>query len=339
MAAERIVNNEWMPNLSPGFNVQEVRVAGNRGTCGGVNMSLAVVKQIMEIVPCDIDVWTTNTPVNFPPAFAQYGERLKVADADLATVPDRSVLIVSAHGSPPDVFDKAKRKDLFVIDTTCHFVKKEQEEVRKTAAAGIPIIYLGEENHPETRGIQGQVKKEEIMVFNPNTPIPEDALIPDGAKLFVKTTNDPEKNIQRASELQKRAEIDISRILPCYALNGRYAAGKPLAQNVDFWLVVGDKTSNNARGLKALATTDTRIIPSALVASPEEINWSDFTPEIKIVGVTAAASAPEEFTQRVLDVFRHLGINVVELPKVIRENPTIFRLPKEQLEALKQRFR
>lgn len=336
MAKERIINNGQIPDVPPGFNVQEVRVAGNRGTCGGVEMTLAAVKQVMEVVPQRIDIWSTNQPINFPPVFEEYGERLKIADQNLSNVPDGSILIVSAHGAPPLLYNQAREKDLFVIDTTCPVVLDEQKEVRETAAAGIPIVYLGEDNHPETRGIRGQVDSKAITVFDPSQPIPEDAQIPNGAKLFVKTTNDPEKNAQRAEELSLHGTIDTSRILPCYALKSRYAAGRLLTADVDYWLVVGDETSNNARGLRDLAMV--RGIPNALIGKPEEINWSDFTPNIRIVGATAAASTPEEFTQKVLNSFRQLGINVVELPQVINETSRIFRLPKMQLEALRQRF-
>ena len=106
-----------IPELPSGFNVQEVRVAGNRGTCGGVEMTLAAVQQIMEVVPSGIDIWTTNTPINFPPAFEKYGERLKSAGGDMSNVPDGAILIISAHGSPPDLYQRAREKNVFVIDS------------------------------------------------------------------------------------------------------------------------------------------------------------------------------------------------------------------------------
>jgi len=105
---------------------------------------------------------------------------------------------------------------------------------------------------------------------------------------------------------------------------------------VDFWIVVGDKSSNNARGLRDLAIE--KQIPSSLIGKPEEIDWSVFTPNIRIIGLTAAASTPEEFTQRALDEFRLLGIHVVELPQVMEEIPRIFRMPRKQLAALELRF-
>ena len=334
---------EQLPKIPTGFNVQEVSVAGNRGTCGGVEMTLSAVSQIMEAVPNETPIYATNTPINFPQAFEQYGKRLKIADGNISTVPDGSILIISAHGAPPSLYDEAKSKNLHIIDMTCPIVKDEQTKVREITAAGIPIVYLGEENHPETIAIKGQVPDGNITILDPNLPISQETVIPSNAKLFVKTTNDPVKNEARANELKLLSDdIDTTRILPCYALRNRYAGANPLIEGMDLWMVVGDKSSNNAKGLRDVREVEFAkkgiLIPRMLVAKPEQIDWEMFTPDIQKVGVTAAASAPEEFTQRVLNEFRRLGVNVIELPQVFQEMARTFRLPKEQIEALRQRY-
>lgn len=319
----------------PGFSVEEVRVAGNRGACGGVEMTLAAVTQVMETIPTGIDVWTTNTPINFPLAFEEYGERFKNAKGDISQIPDGAVLIISAHGASPMMFEEAQRRNMLIIDTTCPLVLNEQEKVRQAARDGVHSIFLGEEHHPETIGIMGQVTPEAITVFDPSRPIP-DMPIPDGARIFAKTTNDPEQTATMIEEIQQNnPTIDASQAHSCYALRNRFASGKQLVKDVDFWLVVGDQSSHNAKGIRGIA--DKRI-PSALVRGPQDINWSDFGPQIRIVGVSAAASAPEEYIQRVLSPFRQLGVSVVELTQAIPETYRMFRLPKAQLEALQQRF-
>jgi 4-hydroxy-3-methylbut-2-enyl diphosphate reductase len=338
MSAEILKQREpfILPEIPASFNVQEVRVAGNRGACGGVEMTLAVVSQVLEVVPPDIEVWTTNSPVNFPPAFDKYGARLKSAKGDISQVPDGAVLIISAHGAPPAMFDEARARNMYVVDTTCPFVLNEQEKVRQAAADGIPTIFLGEENHPETIGVREQVAPESITVFDPSHRI-GDVSIPDGTRVFAKTTNDPEQTEAAIEELQQiNPTIDTSKAHSCYALQNRFASGKQLIKAVDYWLVVGDQSSHNAKGIRSIANG--RDIPSALVRVPEDINWSDFGPEIRIVGVSAAASVPEEYTQRVLEPFRQLGVNVIELAQTIPEAYRMFKLPNAQLETLRQRF-
>lgn len=336
MAIEAGLSHSPKPEVPNSFSVREVRVAGNRGACGGVEMTLAVVNQVMQVVPPDVDVWTTHNPVNFPPAFEKYGERLKSAKGDISQIPNGAVLIISAHGAPPAMFDEARTRGMIVIDTSCPFVLNEQEKVRQAAADGVPSIFLGEENHPETIGVRGQVAPEAITVFDPSQRIPN-VPISDGARVFAKTTNDPEQTTAAIEELQQiNPTIDASQAHSCYALRNRFASGRQLVGDVDYWLVVGDRSSHNARGIESLAIRGD--IPHDLIRGPEDINWSRFRPDIKIVGVSAAASVPEEYTQRILVPFRHLGVTIREMPQVITEAYRMFRLPQAQLEALQQRY-
>ncbi len=328
---------EFNYNPQASLAIEEVLVAGNRGTCGGVEMSLAAVEQIMGIVPPDVDVWTTNTPVNYPPAFEKYGQRLKNANGNISRVPDGAVLIISAHGAAPEVFQEAWERGIFAIDTSCSIVLDGQMEIKKAAAKEIPSIFLGEENHPETRGIKGQVEPDMLTIFDPSKPIPADTQIPNGTRIFAKTTNDPDITDTRIAELEAiNPNIDSSGARSCYALRNRFTAGKDLIAKADFWLVVGDQSSNNARGIKHIG--EERDIPSALVNGPEEIDWSWFTPNVRTVGVSAAASVPEEFTQRVLIPFRMLGIPVIDLPQTVKERYRMFKLPNKQLSALIRRY-
>lgn len=321
----------------PNFNVKEIYVAGNRGVCGGVEMTLAAVSQIMEIVPKHLDIYTTNTPVNFPPAFEKYGERLKSVNGDISKVPDGAILIISAHGASPQVFEETKQRKIFAIDTTCPLVLNEQEKVKEAAKENFHTIFLGEDQHPETIGIKGQISSDQITVFDPSKPIPS-VSIPDGARIFAKTTNDPEKTLAMIKDIQRlNPNTDASRAHSCYALRNRFAAAKTLVKDVDYWLVVGDQSSHNAKGLRSVADGQKQI-PSALVRGPEDINWNDFNYQIKIIGVSAAASAPEEHTQKTLDAFRQLGVNVVELAQEIPEAYRMFRLPQIQIDELKQRY-
>jgi 4-hydroxy-3-methylbut-2-en-1-yl diphosphate reductase len=324
------------PEVPQDFSVREVRLAGNRGACGGVEMTLEAVRQIFEIVPPQVTVWTTNTPINFPLAFERYGKRLKSANGDMSVVPDKSVFIISAHGASPEVFEEANQREMIIIDVTCPLVRDEQEKVREAKKAGAHIIFLGEEKHPETVGIKGQVPTETITVLDPSKPIP-DTQIPDGSKVFAKTTNDPEQTAVAIEQLRTiNPSIDASEAHSCYALRNRYAAGKALIGNVDYWLVVGDQTSHNAKGIRDIALGVN--LPHQLVRGPEDIDWSVFGLGTELVGVSSAASVPEEYTQRVLDSFRSLDVPIREMEQEIPETHRVFRLPEAQIEILRQMY-
>lgn len=334
--AESLRKPVLRPEVPPDFSVHEVRLAGNRGACGGVEMTLAVISQLMEIVPVGVTIWTTHMPVNFPPAFERYEDRLKNVNGNISQVPDGDTLVISAHGAPKEIYEKAKGRDIKLVDTSCPFVLDEHDKVIKAEADDIPSIFLGEETHPETVGVTGQVAPDAITVFDPSKPIPN-VPIPDGARVFAKTTNDPAQTEKRLEELRAiNPTIDTSKAHSCYALRNRFAAGKKLVREVDYWLVVGDKTSHNARGITGIG--EERNIPSSLVRGPKDINWSVFGLGIEVVGVSSAASVPEEYTQSVLDPFRALGIPITEMEQVIPEAHRIFRLPEAQIETLRQMY-
>lgn len=325
------------PEVPSGFSLQEVKVAGNRGACGGVEMTFAAVDKVMSIVPEHVSVWTTNHPVNFPPAFERYGDRLRNAQGDISAVPDNSVCIISAHGFEPKAIAKARERGVVFIDTTCAFVHNEHTKVIRAEADRVPSFFLGEENHPETRGVVGQVAEGAITVFDPTKPIPEGTIIPDGTRVFAKTTNDPEHTAARLAEIKAiNDKADTSQAESCYALENRHAAGKKLIVRVNAWMVVGDESSHNAKGIRDTAMGVD--IPRYLVRGPEDIDWEWFGPSIQRLGVSAAASVPEDFVQQTLEPFRLLGVPIVEMPQTVEEKHRIFMIPKAQIAVLQAMY-
>lgn len=329
-----------LPDLSefPGFSVEEVRVAGNRGSCGGVENTLQVVDLLMEIVPKDVPIWTNNTPVNFPRAFEQYGERLISVAGDMSKVPDGAVFLVSAHSAPPEMLEEAERRNMSVVDTSCPYVLDEQEKVRGAEKDGVHTVFLGEEDHPETVGVKGQVDPGSITIVDPRKGI-GDIVIPDHSRVFAKTTYSPSEIDEGIRQLRVlNPTIDASKAHSCYALRNRHMAGEQLVRQVDFWLVVGDRSSHNSRGLTRIGVS--RSIPAALITGPEDIDWSWFGPQHKVLGVSSGASVPDRFTQTVLQPFRDLEIPVIEIPKAVPEAYRVFTTPnsRTQIAVLRQRF-
>lgn len=334
--AEALRKPVLRPEIPRDFSVHEVRLAGNRGACGGVEMTLAVISQLMEIVPVGVTIWTTHMPVNFPPVFERYGDRLKNVNGNISQVPDGDTLVISAHGAPKEIYDQAQGRGIKLVDTSCPFVLDEHNKVIKAEADDVPSIFLGEETHPETIGVRGQVAPDAITVFDPSKPIPN-VPISDGARVFAKTTNDPAQTEKRLEELRViNPTIDISEAHSCYALRNRFAAGKKLVREVDYWLVVGDETSHNAKGIRDISLNVD--IPHQLVRGPKDIDWSVFGLGTELVGVSSAASVPEKYTQSVLDSFRALGVPIREMEQVIPEAYRIFRLPEAQIEILRQMY-
>src|SRR5437868_13046143 len=71
---------------------------------------------------------------------------------DVAEVPPGAPLMLSAHGSAPDVVAAARAKGGFVVDAVCPLVTKVHHEVKVRAGKGFSILYVGHEGHDEAVG-------------------------------------------------------------------------------------------------------------------------------------------------------------------------------------------
>src|ERR671914_937329 len=71
---------------------------------------------------------------------------------DIAEVPEGAPLMLSAHGSAPEVVAAARRTGGYVVDAVCPLVTKVHHEVKVRAGKGYRIVYVGHEGHEEAAG-------------------------------------------------------------------------------------------------------------------------------------------------------------------------------------------
>lgn len=58
----------------------------------------------------------------------------------------KGVLIISAHGEKPIIFERAKRKGLKIVDTTCPLVKNAQNLAQKFQKNNYQVLIIGDKN-------------------------------------------------------------------------------------------------------------------------------------------------------------------------------------------------
>src|SRR3954470_9265221 len=80
-------------------------------------------------------------------------ERLGVVFVDdVAEVPEGAPLMLSAHGSAPEVVRAAQANGGFVVNAVCPLVTKVHHEVKVRAGKGYTVVYVGHEGHDEAVG-------------------------------------------------------------------------------------------------------------------------------------------------------------------------------------------
>src|SRR2546426_10967622 len=67
-------------------------------------------------------------------------------------VPDGAPLMLSAHGSAPEVVAAARSRGRFVVNAVCPLVTKVHHEARVRAQKGYTILYVGHAGHDEAVG-------------------------------------------------------------------------------------------------------------------------------------------------------------------------------------------
>jgi len=241
-------------------------------------------------------------------------------------IPEGSHAIFSAHGVSPEVRKRAEKRKLQVLDATCPLVTKVHREAQRYAQKEHTIILIGHHNHVEVKGTVGEAP-EHIVVVGTVEEV-SDLKIPDEKKVgyITQTTLSLDDTAEIIIALKERfREIKgPAKDVICYATQNRQNAVKVLSKEVDLVLVVGaQNSSNSVRLLEVAKTTGVRArrIESATELDPE---W---LVEVRNVGITAGASAPEDIVQGIVaEISKMSSSSSVRDLEIVQEDVT-FALP------------
>lgn len=296
----------------------EVYLASPRGFCAGVVRAIDVVE--LALRRFGPPVYVKHQIVHNPYVVESLERKGAITVEDVDDVPEESVVVFSAHGSPPQDYEKAARRRLKVIDATCPLVTKVHNEARKYANEDHKIILIGHRGHQEVQGTMGQAymvlvdEREGVTLpsWDPETP----------AVVLTQTTLSVDDTERAVAEIRKSFPNARVRNDICYATTNRQIAVRDLASKVDVVLVIGAQNSSNCNRLREVAQASG--VPSYLINGPDELRaeWFDGT---KRVGITSGASTPELLVERVIQALH--PERVVHLDGV--EEDVTFVLPRE----------
>lgn len=214
---------------------------------------------------------------------------------------DAGTIIVRSHGVTSEELEEAIRKQLDVVDATCPFVKKAQENVQSLSEAGYDVVVVGDADHPEVQGIVSFAKGKVYVIGSEE----EAARLPKMKKIgIVAQTTQSFENLKHVvlECLLKGAEIRIYNTI-CDATAVRQQEAMSLAREMDCMLVIGGYNSANT---KRLAEVCAEIQPRThQIETAQEIDPSWFNGVAK-VGVTAGASTPKWLIDEVVERVREI---------------------------------
>src|SRR3989339_782371 len=125
----------------------QVKTALHSGFCVGVERAFGIA---IDSARSGLPVYMLGNLVHNKQVVERLqGFGIKTVSA-LSEIPQnsRGILLVSAHGVVPEIYQQAKELDLQIIDTTCPWVKKAQRIANELAEEGRTIILVGDKGHP-----------------------------------------------------------------------------------------------------------------------------------------------------------------------------------------------
>ncbi len=305
-------------------------LASPRGYCAGVDRAVDTVERALEHFGAP--VYVRKEIVHNHHVVSELADRGAVfVDSEL-DVPRGAVVVLSAHGVAPEVYERSRERDLHVLDATCPLVTKVHAEARKYAAQGYSIVLIGHEGHEEVVGTMGEAPQAIQLIGS----VDEIAAlqIPDPARVayITQTTLSVDETLEIIAALRERYPSIVGPRNDdiCYATQNRQNAVKDLAREVDLVLVIGSRNSSNSNRL--VDVTRELGVPAHLIDDETGIDMAWFE-GIDTVGITSGASAPESLVTRVVAFFRDMGVEEVDSHDLVDEN-VHFQLPRQLRTAI-----
>lgn len=276
-----------------------IQIARHAGFCSGVERAYNIA---IETAKKNIPVYVLGYLVHNSAVISRLEDLGIKTISSLSEIPpgNECVLIISAHGVGPEIYEEAKNRCAEIVDTTCAWVKKAQKIARDLSVSGYQVIIAGDKDHTEVKGIAGWAGLENAKIIE--DPSQVDSMDLQGkAAVVAQTTQSLENFNSIVEKVRGRVGNLVVHNTICGATSRRQDSAVELAKRSDIMLVIGDARSANTKRLKELC--EKTGIPTYQIQNAGELdkNWLKGKENI---GVTAGASTPEEVILQVVNKIR-----------------------------------
>ena len=224
----------------------------------------------------------------------------KVVD-ELVEVPSDKPILFRAHGTAPNIWDKANQKKMKIIDATCPLVTEIHDEIKKLEAEGRRTIIIGDHGHDEVVGIAAQVK-DPIILAN----VKEAKALRKMKKAgVVSQSTQMIENVQEIINVLMQKVFDLRFVNTiCFPTRRNHEQIKELATQCEVMIVIGSFTSANSKRLTQLALERNKRSYQVTCADDMEAFWFE---NCETVGISAGASTPDDIIRDVVEKIKEIG--------------------------------
>src|SRR5579862_1573865 len=235
--------------------VQRVLLASPRGFCAGVEKAIKALAWMVRVF--EPPVYCYHEIVHNRHVVDQFRARGVIFVDDVDQVPDGAPLMLSAHGSAPEVVTAARGRGRVVVDAVCPLVTKVHHELKVRAGKGYTVLYVGHEGHEEAVGTMAVAPESVRLVSDAPDVDALDLGAGERVALLAQTTLSQhdwqgvlEAAVARYPGLWVPGRGDL-----CFATTNRQDALAAIAPRADAVVVIGSPNSSNTVALVKMAST------------------------------------------------------------------------------------
>ena len=274
--------------------IEKIVLASPRGFCAGVEMAIKALAWMVRTF--DAPVYCYHEIVHNKIVVDRFKKLGVIFVDDLGEIPPGRPIMLSAHGSAPQVVQQAIAKGSYVVDSVCPLVTKVHHEVKTRASKGFHIVYIGHEGHEEAVGTMA-VAPDSITRVETLAEVDALPIFVEPVAILAQTTLSHRdwKDVADAVKVKFPEVWSPGKSDLCFATTNRQGALMKIAEQCDAIIVIGSDNSSNTRALEKLArefgcqnvyrVNDVSELPKSLTG---------------VVGITAGASAPEELVTQII---------------------------------------
>ncbi len=279
----------------------KVVVAKTAGFCNGVKYALEMLLRVLREKKSGEVVCTYGPLIHNNHVLRMLRER-GVEEIDKPEEAAGKIVVIRAHGVPPQTRKILYENAVKVINATCKRVARVQAVIKQHAKKGYHTVIVGDEDHAEVIGLKGYAGENGIVIQSAKDIV----LLPDSWKkvLLVAQTTQNEEIFDRISkEFLKKYPQGIVKRTICAATKERQNEVKELAKEVDAMVIVGGFHSGNTVRLTEVSrSTGT---PTYHVETEKELPFDEIS-KYKLIGVSAGASTPQWMIHNVVQALSEL---------------------------------
>ncbi len=273
----------------------EILTAEEAGFCFGVKRAIKLATEAVNNSE-EQDVYTIG-PIIHNPQVVDNLKKMGIKIAESIDDIDSGIIIIRSHGVKPEIIQKARDKGLDIIDATCPYVKKAQDNACRLKEDDYQTLIYGDKEHPEVKGILGAAQGQAEIIEEEK----DIEKIDIGARVGIvaQTTKSPtsfQKLIVKLIPLVK--ELRVFNTI-CNTTQVRQKSAVNLAEKVEIMFVIGGfNSANTSRLVEMCSQTGT---PTYHIETPDDIDWS-WIENVEKIGLTAGASTPDWIIKEVIQL-------------------------------------